>query len=153
MHPSAGELLGDAVDAFAGLDGRSVAELQQLTGALVPQLERLAGVTARLVGVLGVRSGGTVPSVPLPDDSAAADLADPAADPTAGPAAGAGGLSVPGPDVPGPKVPVQHWLRDLGARVVWRLVAMSGRRGCCGNCRWCTPRCWSAGCRWRKRWC
>ncbi len=79
------QALATAVDALARLEPAelTVAQLQDLTAGLVPQLGRLAGISSRLVGELSARSGGTVPSAPAPDGA------------------------------PGPSVAVRHWLREL----------------------------------------
>jgi len=86
--------LSEAIAVLAGLDltglpdqlgGLCVSELQTLLGGVVPVLTRLGGVHSAVLGELTVRTGGTVPSAPLPQT----------------------------PDVPGPSVAVAHWLRDL----------------------------------------
>src|SRR5688572_18855187 len=68
------------------LDGLCVSELQTLAGVLVPVLTRLGGVQSVVLDELSSRTGGTVPSAPLPDDPA---------------------------QTPGPSVLLAHWLRDL----------------------------------------
>jgi hypothetical protein len=80
-----GEALVGAVDALAGLavEDLCVAELQELTAALAPQLGRLAGAQSALLGELHARSGGQVPATPGPDGA------------------------------PGPVISVRHWLREL----------------------------------------
>ncbi len=85
MSSGHGEALVGAVDALAGLavEDLCVAELQELTAALAPQLGRLAGVQSALLGELDARSGGQVPATPGPDGA------------------------------PGPVISVRHWLREL----------------------------------------
>ncbi|MGI8537312.1 MAG: hypothetical protein ACR2K2_12670, partial [Mycobacteriales bacterium] len=80
-----GEALAAAVDALARVEPAelTVAQLQDLTAGLVPQLGRLAGISPRFVGELSARGGGTVPSAPGPDGA------------------------------PGPSVALRHWLREL----------------------------------------
>ena len=94
MRANGCEGLSEAIAVLAGLDltglpdqlgGLCVSELQTLLGGVVPVLTRLGGVHSAVLGELTVRSGGTVPSAPLPNT----------------------------PQVPGPSVAVAHWLRDL----------------------------------------
>jgi hypothetical protein len=84
MCSSGSEALVSAVDALAQVDpdGLCATELQELIGAVGPQLDRLSGVVSGAVGALQVRTGGTVPSAPGADGA------------------------------PGPTVAVRHWLRD-----------------------------------------
>ncbi len=85
MSSGHGQALVGAVDALAGLavEDLCVAELQELTAALAPQLGRLAGVQSALLGELDARSGGQVPATPGPNGA------------------------------PGPVISVRHWLREL----------------------------------------